>query len=173
MDAKYVKKASYPFDEFKVSKFSIKTEKRATSKDNIKLIMNLDLTNQSEYIQFSKDLFIFSYLCGGMNFTDIANLKSNNIVEGRLIYIRQKTSKKINLLLSDEANAIIDKYSAECESSGFIFPILNNKFHKTETQKYNRRKKVLLKVNKSLKEIANIGDLDVDLTTYCARQYYH
>lgn len=172
MDAKHVKKASYPFDEFKVSKFSIKTEKRAISKDNIKLIMNLDLTNESKYIQFSQNLFIFSYLCGGINFTDIANLKPSNIVEGRLVYLRQKTSKKINLLLSDEANNIINKYNIDNKSNEYIFPILNQEFHKTEEQKYNRRKKVLLKVNKSLKQIATIANLDADLTTYVARHSY-
>ena len=32
-------------------------------------------------------------------------------------------------------------------SSGYIFPILHQNVHKTEVQKYNRKKKVLLKVN--------------------------
>lgn len=53
IEAKHSKKTTYPFDEFKISKFSIKTEKRAISKDDIKLIMNLDLTEASYYIQFA------------------------------------------------------------------------------------------------------------------------
>lgn len=94
IEAKHAKKTNYPFDEFKVSKFNIKTEKRAIPKDNIKLIMELDLSKESEYMQFSRDLFVFSYLCSGINFTDMANLKPSNIVEGRLIYKRQKTKKE-------------------------------------------------------------------------------
>ena len=71
--------------------------------------MGLDLSKEGSYIQFSRDLFVFSYLCSGINFTDIANLKPSNIIEGRLIYIRQKTNKKINIPLSNESVTIIGK----------------------------------------------------------------
>ena len=172
MEAKYVKKTAYPFDEYKVSKFCIKTEKRAIPKDNIKLIMELDLSEHTEYMQFAKDLFVFSYLCSGINFTDIANLTLSNIVEGRLIYIRQKTGKKINIPLNVETNNIIEKYVKSDSTSEYIFPILNVSLHKTEMQKYNRRKKVLLKVNKALKEISTITGINANLTTYVARHSY-
>lgn len=172
IEAKHAKKSTYPFDEFKISKFSIKTEKRAISKNDIKLIMNLDLTEASYYIQFAQDLFVFSYLCGGINFTDMANLQQNNIIEGRLLYVRQKTGKKINMLLSDDANVIIQKYEEQLIESGYLFPILDRSIHKSDTQKYNRRKKVLLKVNNALKEIAKITGVKANLTTYVARHSY-
>ncbi|GHV17758.1 integrase [Bacteroidia bacterium] len=172
IEAKQVKKTSYPFDEYKISKFCIKTEKRAISKDNIKQIMELDLSKESDYMQFSKELFVFSYLCSGINFTDMANLTTNNIIEGRLIYIRQKTGKKINIPLSDEAKSIIDKYMNNDFSNGYIFPILDINLHKTETQKYNRKKKVLLKVNRSLKKIAEITGIKANLSTYTSRHSY-
>lgn len=101
--AKHAKKECYPFNEFKVSKFNTKTEKRAIPKDVIKQIMEVDLLVESEYLQFSRDLFVFSYLCGGINFTDMANLRYNNIANGRLSYIRQKTGKKINVPINIEA----------------------------------------------------------------------
>jgi len=172
IDAKYAKKMAYPFDDFKVSKFDTKTEKRAIQKDDVKLIMGLDLSNEGEYIQLAKDLFVFSYLCSGINFTDMANLQSHNIVEGRLLYKRQKTGKKINIPLCDKANAIIKKYIYEDLSRGYIFPILHLSVHKTETQKYNRKKKVLLKVNKALKTISDMADVNANLTTYVARHSY-
>ncbi|NDW10494.1 site-specific integrase [Dysgonomonas sp. 520] len=172
IEAKHAKKTNYPFDEFKISKFCIKTEKRAISKDNIKQIMVLDLSKESDYIQFAKDLFVFSYLCSGINFTDMANLTSNNIIDGRLIYIRQKTGKKINIPLCDEASIIIDKYISKNLSSSYIFPILDIDLHKTETQKYNRKKKVLLKVNRSLKKIAEMTGIKANLSTYTSRHSY-
>ena len=101
IQAKQVKKSSYPFEDFKISKFSIKTEKRAVSKDTVLQIMNLDLSAESWYTNFSRDIFIFSYLCGGINLIDIGNLKTANIVGNKLIYIRCKTCKKINIPLSD------------------------------------------------------------------------
>ena len=172
IEAKYAKKNNYPFDDFKISKFSIKTEKRAISKDSIKLIMELDLSKETEYIQLARDLFIFSYLCSGINFADMANLKPSNIVEGRLLYTRQKTNKKINIPLSNEADILIDKFKDNTKLSGYIFPILHQDIHKTEVQKYNRRKKVLLKVNRALKEIATIANIDSNLSTYTSRHSY-
>lgn len=172
IEAKCAKNNNYPFDDFKISKFSTKTEKRAISKDNIKLIMELDLSNQTEYIQLARDLFIFSYLCSGINFADMANLKPSNIVEGRLLYTRQKTNKKINIPLSSEADILINKFKDNTKSSGYIFPILHQDIHKSEIQKYNRRKKVLLKVNRALKEIAIIANIDANLSTYTSRHSY-
>jgi len=170
IEANHAKRSNYPFNEFKISKFSIKTEKRAISKDNIKLILNLDLSKERVYIQFSRDLFIFSYLCGGINFTDMANLKQNNIADDRLMYIRQKTHRKMNVLISDEAKEIIKKYIDS--DNEYIFPILNHTIHITEQQKYNRKHKVLIHVNKCLKQIATIANIDANLSTYTSRHSY-
>jgi site-specific recombinase XerD len=170
--AKYAKRTSYPFEEFKVSKFYVKTEKRAVSKDVIKQIMELDLANESGYMNFSRDIFIFSYLCGGINLTDVANLKGSNIINDRLVYIRQKTGKKINIPLSEKAKAIILKYASKELSNKYLFPILNDETHKTEAQRYRRRKKVLRNVNKNLKDISKLIGVDTNITSYVARHSY-
>ncbi len=172
IDAKHAKKATYPFDEYKVSKFSIKTEKRAIPKDVVKQIMNLDVSKESEYVQFSKDLFVFSYLCSGINFADMANLKTTNIVENRLVYIRKKTKKKINIPLCEEAKSILNKYLESSSMRGYIFPIFDKAIHQTDMQRHYRRQKVLLKVNHGLKKIAEILGITANLTTYVARHSY-
>ena len=85
------------------------TEKRAIPKETIKKIMEVNLSKELYYIQFSRDIFIFSYLCGGINFTDIAGLRIDNLVDNKLIYIRKKTKKKISTPLSKETIEIIQK----------------------------------------------------------------
>ena len=167
VERKVAKKEAYPFDDFKVSRFSTKTGKRAISKDNIKVIMSVDLSKEKEYVQLSRDLFVFSYLSCGISFSDMANLKPDNIINGRLIYIRQKTYRRINIPLCDEAKVIINKYTKP--NNEYIFPILNHTVHITEMQQYNRKKKVILKVNKSLKKISKITGIEVNLTTYQGR----
>jgi site-specific recombinase XerD len=102
---------------------------------------------------------------------DIANLKQNNIVNERLVYSRQKTGKRISIPLSDSAKQIIQKYTDKC-STDYIFPILNDNMHKTEAQRYRRRKKVLRNVNANLRTIAKMLNIDIDLTTYVARHSY-
>lgn len=170
IERKYAKKDTYPFNDFKVSKFSIKTDKRAISKDNIKLIMNLDLSKEKEYIQLSRDLFVFSYFCSGISFSDMANLKACNITNDRLIYVRQKTHRKINVPILDEAKEIMKKYIDS--NNEYIFPILNHIIHKTKMQQYNRKKKVILKVNRYLKKISQMVGVEVNLTTYVSRHSY-
>lgn len=104
--------SDYPFQEYKISKFDTSTQKRAIAKtDMLKFTETSQPIGQKKYVELSKDIFIFSYLCGGINFTDIANLTQENIVNGRLHYIRQKTGKLIKIGIPQEAMQIIKKYT--------------------------------------------------------------
>ena len=172
IESKCARKSDYPFDEYKINKFDTKTQKRAIAKKEVlKFTKEVGNIGKRQYVQLSKDIFIFSYLCGGINFTDIANLTKENIIEGkRLHYIRQKTGKLIKLGLSDEAMQIIERYANE--SKGYLFPILNIKIHKTPLQKQNRIHKILGKVNINLKLIAAQLGIEGNLTTYVARHSF-
>ena len=169
--AKCARKSDYPFDEYKINKFDTKTQKRAIAKTEVlKFTKEVDNIGKRQYVHLSKDIFIFSYLCGGINFTDIANLTKVNITNGRIHYIRQKTGKLIKLGISEEAMQIIKKY--ESESKGYLFPILNANIHKTPLQKQNRIHKMLGKINKNLKLIAAQLNVDANMTTYVARHSF-
>lgn len=172
IESKCARKSDYPFDEYKINKFDTKTQKRAIAKKEVlKFTKEVGNIGKRQYVQLSKDIFMFSYLCGGINFTDIANLTKENIIEGkRLHYIRQKTGKFIKLGLSDEAMQIIERYANE--SKGYLFPILNIKIHKTPLQKQNRIHKILGKVNINLKLIAAQLGIEGNLTTYVARHSF-
>ncbi|MBB4037438.1 integrase [Dysgonomonas hofstadii] len=168
-----VRKDSYPFNSFKISKFSTKTIKRAITKDDIKRIINLELNKESKLMQLSRDIFVFNYLQGGINFTDIANLKYKDIIDTRLHYIRQKTKREFNILLQDEAKNIIDKYyDATKTEHDYIFPILEKKIHITAIQKFNRIHKYTGHINKNLKAIEKLAGIETNLTTYVARHTY-
>ena len=109
-------------------------------------------------------------MCGGINFTDISSLKISNLIDNKLVYIRKKTKKKISTPLSDEALQIIQKYAVgKTKPSDYIFPVLDDVVHKTETQKFNRSQKVLRRVNLALKKVAKLAGINVNLTTYVAR----
>ena len=172
IESKYARKSDYPFNDYRISKFDVSTEKRAIAKaDVLKFSTDVHSIGKQQYVQLSKDIFIFSYLCGGINFTDIANLTKDNIIEGkRLHYIRQKTGKLIKLGLSEEALKIIKRYAVE--SKGYLFPILNAQLHKTPLQKQNRIHKMLGKVNKNLKLLAAQLGVEANLTTYVARHSF-
>ena len=163
----YVKAEFYPFKEYKVSKLHEDTPKRAIIKDNVRKIVTSSANNA--YKELAIDLFTFSYFTGGINFTDMARIKHDNIIDGRLAYKRKKTKKLIQLPLQPKAMEIINKYKSP--SNPYIFPILSI-FHKTEQQKINRIHKVIGKVNKHLKALGVELDLDKKLTTYVARHSF-
>lgn len=159
-----VKAENYPFRKYKVSRLHEETAKRSLTKSDVERIIEYKSTNR--YMRFPIDIFAFTYYCGGINFIDIANLTPANIIEGKLVYKRHKTSKLIKIPLQPQAVELIKKYHRK--DSPYLFPILSD-FHETEVQKSNRIHKVIAKVNKRLKEIGEDLDLPLTLTTYVAR----
>lgn len=155
---------NYPFKKYKVSRLHEETAKRSLSKEDIDRILAYTSTNR--YMRFPVDIFAFTYYCGGINFIDIANLTPANIIEGKLVYKRHKTSKLIKIPLQPQAIELINKYHRK--NNPYLFPILSD-FHQTEIQKSNRIHKVIAKVNKRLKEIGEDLGLPLTLTTYVAR----
>ena len=170
--AKVVSKEKNPFSEFKLSHLNTKTMKRALSKADILKIMDADCHDKSELSQLAHDLFCFSYLCGGISLVDMANLTPENIIEGRLIYQRQKTHGSINLQLSDRALKIISKYSDYQKKAYYFFPILHCKRHITPMQKHNRVRKYCLHINHELKILAKELNITANVTTYVARHSF-
>ena len=159
-----VKADHYPFDTYKVSKLHKETVKRSISKEDVSRVLGYQSSNR--YIRLPIDLFAFTYYMGGINFVDIAYLTKDNLMDGRLVYIRRKTGKLIKLPLHPQALELIERYRKE--DNPYLFPILSPK-HKTEQQRANRVHKVISKVNQRLKEIGKALDIPIDLTTYVAR----
>lgn len=160
-------KDDYPFDVYKVSKLNTKSSKRAIDKDLMIKIIKLDLEKETR-LWHSRNYFVFSYYNMGLNLIDLAHLKTNCIVNGRLRYNRQKTGKEYNIKILPPAQEIIDQY-LKSRSSDYIFPILNDKVHKSPQQIKYRVKKIRSQVNNDLKVIAKRCEIDVNLTTYVAR----
>lgn len=191
----YTKPAFYPFarntaetNKFQIGKFDTKTIKRAISKADIRKIESYQppktsekyatLRNTQERLQLAKDLFLFSYYCGGINFVDMANLRWSNIgtdldEKPRLTYTRQKTGGKFSIRLMPQTLVILEHYRPdEVRPTSYIFPILNTALHNTPTQRQNRCSKILGQVNSDLKTIGSGVGIETNLTTYVARHSF-
>jgi site-specific recombinase XerD len=172
IEAKCADREKSPFIEYKLSRFSTKTKKRALSKESVKKILKMDCSDMSDKARLAHDVFSFSYYCGGISLVDVANLTPDNIIDGRLIYERQKTHGMINLVMLDEAKAIIEKYATYQNRAGYLFPILDNRVHITPMQKFNRVRKLCFQLNKELHKIAAKLKIKEDVTTYVARHSF-
>ena len=163
----------YAFKKFTLSKYSrIKTAKRAITKDEIKKIESVKLSKHPELID-ARNIFLFSYYCRGMNFTDMALLQWHDIKGDRLNYIRQKTKERFSIQLLEPAQKIIDYYKAKKKynKANYVFPILNEN-HVTPVAIYNRKVKMLKKINQDLKKLGSLSKIDAVLTTYVARHSF-
>lgn len=164
-----------PFAKYKVGSLWTRTRKRAITKEDIQKLVALDITPnyRTNYAEFARDIFLFSYYTAGINFTDMATLRYCDIVDGRIYYSRHKTQKLLSFQLVPNAMQIIEKYSkANHAQEDYIFPILDRSEHKTAQQIFNRTHKALRKVNRELKVLGDMIGLEMPLTTYVARHTF-
>ena len=176
----------YPFartaaerHKFSVGKFDVSTTKRAVSRDAIRMLEAL--TPDTARLQLAKDVFLFSFYCGGINFVDLAQLRWRALTANdesattyRLNYVRQKTQGKFSLKLLPYPASIVARYRelTHATPDSYIFPILDVAKHQTSTQIKNRLHKILGQVNQDLKVLAPLAGIDTPLTTYVARHTF-
>lgn len=152
--------SSNPFTEMTIK--TDKTIKRALSKDDIKKIALVDLSDNPKY-DLARDLFMFSFFSRGMPFVDIINLKKTDIVDDVIIYRRAKTNQPLQVCITSSLFGLIQKYENPGE---YIFPILNPEKKSTL---YNQYRNALGEINKELKVVGKRAGIKIKLTTYVAR----
>lgn len=172
-----IKKTDYPFDTFKVSRFKEATAKRSLTKEDIRRIMDCEVRTLTKYpkpfLQLAKDLFLFSYLSCGINLTDILHIRYADIVDGRLVFNRQKTGKLLSFQLQPAVLDILDKYrQPNAHPQDYIFPVLRRSVHVTAQQQYGRVQRTNKRINRYLKLIGEHLHLPITLTTYVARHSF-
>lgn len=120
--------------------------------------------HQYPHLQASYDVFIFLLKARGLNFVDLCNLTAENLVAGRLNYVRQKTGKAYTIKISPEMAEIINKYQGKI----YLFPIMENASARP-TARYHHVRRALRLFNKHLNEISVILGFKKKMTSYTAR----
>lgn len=170
----YAKKATYPFDDFKVARLRNETKKRAISKADVKKIEALQCVEHSRLFH-SRHFFLFSFYCSGINFVDVALLQWSNFKEYGdkviLTYTRRKTDKNFVIQLLPPAIEILNFYKAN-KTGDYVFPYLDKEKHNTPLSIENRLHKTKTQVNRDLKELAQQAGIDETITTYVARHTF-
>ncbi|RSK51141.1 site-specific integrase [Hymenobacter rigui] len=179
-----MKAESYPFartvaekHKFTVGKFDVSTAKRAISREELRRLEALEPTKERQ--QLAKDVFLFGFYCGGINFVDLGQLRWKDLAGTeetglRLNYTRQKTGGKFSLKLLAPAAAIVAKYRpfTYAGPESYVFPVLDTAKHQTPQQVKNRLHKVLGQVNEDLKILGQAAAIATPLTTYVARHSF-
>ncbi|QOG03474.1 site-specific integrase [Flavobacterium sp. MDT1-60] len=163
-------KEYYPFTEYKVSKLKGTSNKRALSIVDVHKVINLDMTEHPTLID-SRNYFVFSYYTRGMNFSDMMKLRWENIVDGKVIYVRSKTKARFIIKVLEPVQQILDYYKAQKRETKYVFPIVL-KENSTPMELEYRKERTIKKYNKDLKEIASICKIDGKITSYVARHSF-
>jgi len=168
--AEAAKKENYPFDAYKIAKLKSKTQKRALTREQVRMIENFS-THEHPKLTDARNYFVFSYYTRGMNFVDMMLLKWSDIVGDRVYYKRAKTGGNFSVKIHEAVKPIIEYYKQQNNPTSYIFPILLRD-NLAPNQIDNRKKKVLAQYNKALKEIGKLLNIGDDLTSYTARHSY-
>lgn len=155
----YHPRGEYPFA--KAQTRPAKTVKRALSRTDMQNLADLNLENEPE-LEFTRDLYLFSFYAQGMAFVDIVLLKKTDICNGVLTYSRHKSKQLIRIVVTPQMQGVIDKYNTENE---YLFPIISGEY----ASGYQKYRLALGRINRHLKKIAVVADIKVPLTTYTAR----
>lgn len=154
---------TYPFNKYTIRKEE--TRKRAISKIDIEKIESLKLEPYT-FIWDYWNYFLFSFYMRGLNFTDMAKLKMDNIVEGRILYRRSKTSGLFSIKITGKAQKILDIYTKGKAKEDYIFPVIHRNDPEGIMLDIENARRLY---NRKLKIIGNMAGIPVPLSSYVAR----
>jgi len=164
-----------PFGKGKYKIPGGKHNKRALTQADVAKIANYNAPDGS-MLQRSRDLWLFSFLCNGINFKDMALLKYSNIHDDTIVFSRAKTAENssdtidITVVITRQIGRIIDTWGNKpADPDQYIFPIL----HKGTTidDLYRDIAQAIKNTNKYIKRICT--DLEIPIvTTYAARHSF-
>lgn len=119
--------------------FKAEKQVRYLTIEELNKIRNCEL-NEGGYLDRTRDFFVFQ-CCTGLRYSDIKQMKHNNIVEREkggyeIRILTEKDNDYITFKLSEVAKAIYLKYKDFQYDDGVLFPVISN-------QKYNKYLKEL------------------------------
>ncbi|WP_020602261.1 site-specific integrase [Spirosoma spitsbergense] len=177
LDKSIITKEQYPFGKHRYQIPAGRNIKKALTLAEVEKIFHFPAQPGSPE-EKARDLWIFSYLCNGMNVKDICRLKWKNIDGDILQFIRAKTAntaktklKPIVVILSQPAQEVIQRWgNKDRKQEAFIFPFLQpNIAPKRERDLVQNVTKF---INKWMKRIANELGIDKPVSSYYARHSF-
>ena|ERR1035437_2728406 len=161
-----VERKYYPFADYKIK--SEKTISRTLTIAELKKIIEVELPTNSKIWHY-QNLFILSFCFIGINFSDLLILKSENIIDDRLVFRRKKTGKIYSIKIHALAKEKLQIYLNDVQKNvnDFIFPFVKNTSNLVKLR--NNIGLVIHATNENLRKIAKIAGLNGNVTTYYAR----
>jgi len=164
---------SNPFFGFKIKRAPVM--KGRLTLEELERIEALDLEKES-VLWHARNYFMFAVWVGGIRWGDLVWLRWEHVVSEdgrfRLRYSMAKTGQSVNMIISPDAEAILNLYMHRKGKSEFVFPILDNRKLETERNRLGAKATTNAVVNKSLQTIRVMADIDTHLSFHVARHSF-
>ncbi|GAB3780586.1 site-specific integrase [Spirosoma horti] len=171
-----VDRDGYPFTKRRYQIPTGRNVKKALTLADIEKIYNYAAHPMSAEDK-AKDLWLFSYLCNGMNPKDICRLTYQQIDGNQLRFVRAKTErtkrevKPITVALTEDTHRIIDKWGQKpASATKYVFSVLTPGL--SAEREMALIKQFVKTTNKYVRQIAETVGIDKDVTTYTARHSF-
>ncbi len=167
----------YPFGKKRYQIPASKNVKKALQLTDIRAIRNYEVEVGSNQ-ERNRDMWVFSYLCNGMNLKDIFRLTWRNVDGDMIRFYRQKTSlttrakpRRIDVVISQPVRQILNRWgSLDRSPDNPIFPFFQPGLSPT---KWELRARDLVKqINQTTKQIGAELGIAISVTSYVARHSY-
>ncbi|HRJ36949.1 MAG TPA: tyrosine-type recombinase/integrase, partial [Flavobacteriales bacterium] len=171
----------YPFGRRKYVPPVAKSTKDVLAKNELKAMIELKLEPLSLEC-FSRDWFLMSYLCYGMNIGDLLNLKNKNLRQGGFHFIREKTKTtsgggpdhiRVDFGQSwkDLIWEIIERQrSNRTEADEYLFPYYESGMD--ERRRMRTKLIMIRKVNQHLPKVCKLAGITKKVSTQTARHSF-
>ena len=158
IEDEFIKLGDNPF-------FNFKSKTEASHKEKLnaeELALFRKYEPKTENEGHAKNVFLLSFNCKGIRFSDICKMTWGNVNNGTLTYVMGKTGKRKVIALNKESILILDKYD---KSTPYIFPFLGI----GKQAEYKQIDSANAKINKALKAVGKGSEIKKPISTHIAR----
>jgi hypothetical protein len=156
----------YPFRKYKIKKE--KTTPRTISIHEMQLYFNYT-THPTDKLYKSWCIGKLIFMLRGINLTDLLLLKKSNVHNDRIIYKRAKTGKMYSVKILPQVHYLITEFTDNTE---YLFGSLMSHYDKSTLQDGKLYADFRKKLNKKLKMISKLLEIETPITTYVFRYSY-
>lgn len=169
-----MKAESFPFGKGRYEAPHPSSRKLALDIEQVRLIASY---SGNTTIERYRDLWLFSYLCNGINFRDMLFLRYSNIKNGEIVFVRSKTAhslaqiKEIRAAFMPQMKEIVNRWGNVYDGNPDTFLFKYAKGDESPFEADALVRKVTALCNRHLKRLAEILELP-PFTTYSARHSF-
>lgn len=139
-----------------------KTVKRGVPLAMMCKIRDLNLSGHPA-LDFTRNIFMFSFYTRGMSFVDMAFLKKSDLDNGVITYSRRKTRQQLQVRMEPEIREVMERLGKS--KSSYLLPIITDDSCDPVTQ----YEEMYFRVNRNIQKVGRMLSLSVRLTLYVAR----